>query len=110
LSARYAFIQAQPLYGFEDDRREVGLGGSARLNENWRLFGSGTYDLANEILTSNGLGFAYSDECFTYLMTFSETRTRNITTNEVDKSQNIGFNISFRTLGDFGSATDSFTQ
>jgi LPS-assembly protein len=110
MSAKYAFIQKQPLYGFEKDRREIGFGGSARLNENWRLFGSGTYDLVNDIITNNGLGFAYSDECFTYLMTFSETRSRIDRTGEINKSQNIGFNISFRTLGDFGSASDSFTQ
>lgn len=106
LSARYAFIQKQPLYGFDEDRREVTFGGSARLDENWRLFGSGTYDLTKNIMTSKGLGFAYSDECFTYLMTFSETQNR--TTREV--SQNIGFNLSFRTLGDFGSATNSLVQ
>ena len=34
-------------------------------------------------------------------MTFAETRDRN--TEEV--TQSIGFNISFRTLGDFGSAS-----
>lgn len=106
LSARYAFIQKQPLYGFDEDRREVTFGGSARLNENWRLFGSGTYDLTRDVMTSDGLGFAYSDECFTYLMTFSETRNRD--TQEV--SQNIGFNLSFRTLGDFGSSTNQLME
>ncbi len=106
LSAKYAFIQAQPLYGFEDDRREVTLGGSARINANWRLFGTGTYDLEKSILVKDGLGFSYSDECFTYLMTFSESRNR--TTREV--TQNVGFNISFRTLGDFGSASNQFVE
>jgi LPS-assembly protein len=106
LSARYAFIQKQPLYGFDEDRREVTFGGTARLNENWRLFGSGTYDLTKDVMTSDGLGFAYSDECFTYLMTFSETRNRD--TQEV--SQNIGFNLSFRTLGDFGSSTNQLME
>ncbi len=103
VSARYAFIQAQPLYGFDDDRREMSLGGSLRLHENWRVFGSGTYDFEQGVLVQDSAGFAYDDECFTYLMTFSETRDRD--TEEV--SQSIGFNISFRTLGDFGSATDS---
>ena len=31
LSAKYAFIQAQPLYGFTDDRHEVTLGASTHL-------------------------------------------------------------------------------
>ena len=41
VTAKYAFIQAQPLYGFPDDRQEVTLGASARLHENWRVFGVG---------------------------------------------------------------------
>jgi LPS-assembly protein len=47
----------------------------------------------------DAVGFAYDDECFTYAMTFSEQRHR--ITREV--TQSVGFNISFRTLGDFGS-------
>jgi LPS-assembly protein len=105
VSARYAFIQAQPLYGFDEDRRELSLGGSARLHENWRVFGSGTYDFEQSVLVSDSFGFAYDDECFTYLMTFAETRDRD--TEEV--TQSIGFNVSFRTLGDFGSASDTST-
>jgi LPS-assembly protein len=106
VSARYAFIQEQPLYGFDEDRREMSLGGSLRLHENWRVFGSGTYDFEQNVLVKDALGFAYDDECFTYLMTFAETRDRD--TEEVNQS--IGFNISFRTLGDFGSASNKVTD
>ncbi|HEV2504197.1 MAG TPA: LPS-assembly protein LptD [Mesorhizobium sp.] len=104
VSAQYAFIQAQPGYGFEEDRHEVTLGGSTRLNQNWRVFGSGTYDIQTRVLTGDGVGFAYDDECFTYMMTVSESRDR--VTKEV--TRNIGFNISFRTIGDFGSTSSSF--
>jgi len=103
LSAKYAFIQAQPLYGFTTDRHEVTLGASTHLAENWRVFGTGTYDLQQSVLVKDGVGFAYNDSCFTYLMTFSESR--DINTKEV--SQNVGFNLSFRTLGDFGSSQSS---
>lgn len=103
LSAKYAFIQAQPLYGFETDRHEVTLGASTHLAENWRVFGTGTYDLKQSVLVKDGIGFAYNDSCFTYLMTFSESR--DLVTKEV--SQNVGFNLSFRTLGDFGSSTSA---
>lgn len=106
LSARYAFIQAQPDYGFTDDRHEVAFGGSAQFAENWRVFGSGTYDLEKNVMVSNGIGFGYADECFTYLMTYSQTRDRFTK----DVSQSVGFNITFRTLGDFGSATSNFAQ
>ncbi|CAN7764995.1 LPS-assembly protein LptD [Mesorhizobium sp. LjNodule214] len=103
LSAKYAFIQAQPLYGFTTDRHEVTLGASTHLAENWRVFGTGTYDLEQSVLVNDGVGFAYNDSCFTYLMTFSESR--DTVTREV--SQNVGFNLSFRTLGDFGSTQTS---
>ncbi|MFD2057856.1 LPS-assembly protein LptD [Mesorhizobium calcicola] len=104
LTARYAFIQAQPLYGFTTDRHEVSLGASTQLAENWRVFGSGTYDLQQSLLVRDGVGFAYSDSCFTYLMSYSQSRDLN--TREV--SQSIGFNLSFRTLGDFGSSSSAF--
>jgi len=101
LSAKYAFIEAQPLYGFTTDRHEVTLGASTHLAQNWRLFGTGTYDIQENVLVKDGVGFAYNDTCFTYVMTFSQTR--DTITRQV--SQNIGFNLSFRTLGDFGSST-----
>jgi LPS-assembly protein len=106
LSSSYTFIQAQPLYGFANDRHEVSLGASTKLGQFWSVFGSGTYDLENSYLARNGLGFSYADDCFTFLLTMSETRASK---NESSK-QSIGFNISFRTLGDFGSATSNFTQ
>lgn len=104
INAKYTFIQAQPLYGFAEDRREVSLGASTRLNENWKVFGSGTYDFQSDVLVRSSIGFSYDDECFSYAMTYAETRDR-----ETRKStQKIGFNISFRTIGDFGSDTSSF--
>jgi LPS-assembly protein len=106
VSARYAFIEAQELYGFDEDRRELSFGASARLQENWRVFGSGTYDFEESVMVKNSLGFAYDDDCFTYLMTYSQDRDRDTG----DTTDTIGFNISFRTLGDFGSATDKISD
>ncbi len=111
VTAQYAFIQKQDLYGLPYDRQEVTLGGSARLNENWRVFGSGTYDLHTELLTNRGFGFAYDDECFTYMMSFAQSQTADPITKVRGKaSQSIGFNISFRTLGDFGTSTSALTE
>ncbi len=106
VSTRYAFIQAQELYGFDDDRRELSFGASTRFEENWRLFGSGTYDFEKSLMVKNSVGFAYDDECFTYLMTYSQERERD----SRDTSQTIGFNVSFRTLGDFGSSTGKIPE
>lgn len=111
ISAQYAFIQKQDLYGLPYDRQEVTLGGSARLNQNWRVFGSGTYDLQTNLLTNRGIGFAYDDECFTYMMSFSQSQSADpITKVRGERTQSIGFNLSFRTIGDFGTSTSTFTE
>ena len=104
VTAKFAFIEAQPLYGFPDDRNELTVSSSARLFENWRIFGSGTYDFISSTLTSDSGGFAYDDECFSYAMTYTESR--NSTTDEVTTT--VGFNVSFRTIGDFGSNSGAF--
>ena len=80
------------------------VGGSTQVRKNWRLFGSGTYDLEADTLVQDSAGFSYSDECFTYSMTFSQSRDRDTR----DTTQSIGFNVSFRTLGDFGTNSSSF--
>ncbi|WP_173931303.1 LPS-assembly protein LptD [Chelativorans sp. Marseille-P2723] len=98
-NVQYAFIQNQPLYGFNEDRQEVSARASVRFNENWRGFASGTYDIQSHTLVRNAIGFAYDDECFTYLASFSQTRDR--VTGE--REQRFGFNISLRTLGDIGT-------
>ncbi|MEO5325522.1 LPS-assembly protein LptD [Mesorhizobium sp. CC13] len=105
VSAKYAFIDEQPLYGFTQERHEVTLAATARINEEWRVFGSGTYDLKSDVLVKNGFGFAYDDECFSYMMTYAESREL---TKPDDVKRTVGFNISFRTLGDFGSKSSSF--
>jgi LPS-assembly protein len=107
VTARYAFIQKQEDYGFPNDRREVTLGASARVQENWRVFGSGTYDFESSTVTRNAYGFAYDDECFSYTMTMSEKRNPIAPNDDTERS--FGFNISFRTLGDFGSSSSAFT-
>ena len=72
-AARYAFIQAQPLYGFPDDRHEM----SARRHRP-SCTRTGASSVAaptiwNRHAGQDAVGFAYNDECFTYLMTFSQT-------------------------------------
>lgn len=101
VSGKYAYIEKQPLYGFDVDRAEVSGGASAKFNENWGVFASATYDLESDTLLNRGVGFSYNDECFTYMMTFSQATSRF----DQETSTSIGFNLSFRTLGDIGSGT-----
>lgn len=98
-SARYTFIAAQPQYGFNRDRHEIGGSARVRFDENWSAFGSTSYDIVSRKFISNSVGALYADECFSYAMTY--TQNRNLVTDEL--SHTVGFNVSFRTLGDFGS-------
>lgn len=102
VSARYSYIEAQPLYGFARDRHEVTLTGTAKVAEYWRVFGSATYDFESSKLLRNSIGFAYDDECFSFALTASQSRLP--TTSEVSNS--IGFRFSMRTIGDFGTTVD----
>jgi LPS-assembly protein len=99
-SLRYAFIQAQPQYGYNTDRHEVTGAASVKVAENWRAFGSLTYDIENKYTPARSLGFGYDDTCTIYSLTYSETRTLS-TIDEPTRS--VGFYLSFRTLGDIGT-------
>ncbi len=103
VSGVYSFIEAQPDYGFADDRREVRGNASVRIHDNWRVFGGGTYDLTNDVMTRKSIGFAYDDDCFAFSISMSETE--HPTSHE--KSRNFGFMVSLRTIGEFGSTTSA---
>ncbi|QND52532.1 LPS-assembly protein LptD [Phyllobacterium sp. 628] len=103
---KYAFIDAQQTYGFPTDRQEVTLGGSAKVAPNWRVLGSGTYDLVSETLVKRTAALAYDDECFTYQMYYTQEQPVTGLGTRGDKTTTFGFNISFRTLLEFGKPVD----
>jgi LPS-assembly protein len=106
LTGRYSFIDTQPLYGFPNDREEVSVGASAHLNENWKIFGSATYNLAFDQMVNNSFGISYADECLTYSIAYTQNTTLAYSGDILvpnDTTTNIGFFISFRTLGDIGT-------
>ncbi|MEO3387707.1 LPS-assembly protein LptD [Mesorhizobium sp. CAU 1741] len=102
LAATYSFIEEQPDYGFEEDRHEIRGSASVRFDENWRAFGSGTYNMTEEVFVAKSIGFAYDDECFSYTMAATEYVDP---TNPSQKSRGFSFGISLRTIGDFGSSS-----
>lgn len=110
LQAKYAFIKAQPLYGFDTDRHQISLGASKQIEEFWRVYGSGTYDIKSDLMVSNAFGIGYDDECFSFALTYSQNRSLVAGTSEIERSRSIGFNLSFRTLGDIGSARGPFGE
>ncbi len=102
-SARYTYIENQPGYGFDFDRHEIGGSGRLNFDENWSTFGSTSYDLTAKKFVSNSVGLSYADECFAYTMTYAQNRS---SAND-DISHTVGFNVSLRTIGDFGSSQAS---
>lgn len=101
-STSYTFIDAQPLYGFGVDRQEVTTNASALLHENWAVSGSSTYDLVSNTLVANSIGLTYSDDCFLYSMSYSQSRSIPTTTTASTTTQTFGIRISLRTLGEVG--------
>ena len=107
IAGNYAFIQAQPLYGYSQNRHEVGAALSLRFDENWRAFGAASYDLQTSVLVSDTIGFGYMDECFAYTFTMETTRDALRVDND---ERTFGFSISLRTLGDIGDQKGTFLQ
>ncbi len=109
LTTNYAYIQAQPLYGFSEDRHEVTTASSLRFHDNWRVFGSGTYDIKSGVLVSDAVGLGYDDECFAYTLTMANSREAD---GYGDDERTFGFSVSLRTLGDIGTGTpqSAFTR
>ena len=100
IGGNYAYIQAQPLYGFATDRHQLTVNASARFLENWRIFGSGTYDFVSGALLQDSIGFGYADECFAFTLQALQMRSAGGPT-----TTSVGFNFSLRTIGDFGQST-----
>ena len=101
LSARYSFIQAQPQYGYTNDRQEVKGTASLKFTENWRASANAVYNIEAAKISSYGFGLRYDDECFTYGMAYSEARDAVTNT----RQRTIGFNVSLRTLAEISNST-----
>ncbi|MEM9278436.1 MAG: LPS-assembly protein LptD [Pseudomonadota bacterium] len=97
-TSSYIFTEAQPNYRFPRDRHEISGSGSVRLNENWRAFGSITYDIETSERVSDSLGLAYDDDCFSFAISYSNL---NEDFTGVSSERSINFSIGLRTIGGF---------
>ncbi len=88
-------VKPQPGYGSANQRSEFKGFASINLTDNWRAFGSASYDLEDDFLANNTVGFGYHDECIDISLYYTQSRDSN---QAVDWS--IGASISLRTLGD----------
>jgi len=55
----YTYTEAQPNYRFDQERHEITGSGSLRLDENWRVFGSASYDIESEEVFSHSIGWSF---------------------------------------------------
>lgn len=98
LSASYIYTEAQPNFRFDRDRHEINGTGSVKLDENWRVFGSASYDIVDDQLFEYGVGVGYENDCFSLAVSFSDNENR--VTGE-STGRTIGFNLGLRTIGGF---------
>jgi LPS-assembly protein len=104
-SVAHTTVKPQPGYGSSTDRNEIKGAASINLTQNWRAFGSASYDIQNDILANNTVGFGYHDECFDISLSYSQTRDSN---QAVDWS--FGASISLRTLGDISFGSEDLSE
>ena len=102
-SASYNFVDEQPDVQLLTPRHEVKGAARVALGERWAIAANASYDIETQELFQRGAVLSYADECFAYALGYSENR-RNL--DAIDRS--FSFNVSFRTLGDFGTSSDSF--
>nr|WP_272210979.1 hypothetical protein [Marinicella sp. W31]MDC2876887.1 hypothetical protein [Marinicella sp. W31] len=99
----YTNIQAQPGYSFDERNSEIKSTSRIRLNDNWNVAGSITYDLANNVLTNRWVGLTYEDICTIFSITYQEDWDNN---NREAVDWTIGARLTFRTLGDIAIGSD----
>lgn len=95
-SLAYAFLDAQPDVGIDEQREELLGSASLRLQENWRVFGAMRYDLENSNVVQDGFGLGYDDEGFSLSVSYSEDRSRN---DGETVNKTLFFRVGLRTIG-----------
>lgn len=98
VSTSYIFTDTQPNARFDRDRHDIAGSASLRLDENWRVFGSASYDVVDGEVYQYGVGLGYDNDCFSFALTFNDTDNR-FTGESVGRR--IGFSLGLRTIGNF---------
>ncbi|WP_342212817.1 LPS-assembly protein LptD [Rhizobium sp. CFBP 8762] len=102
----YTRIAAQPTYGSQSDADEIKSASTIKFRDYWSVFGSVTYDLNNNNISKNALGFSYDDECTIFSLVYEQTRDPD---NALANDWKIGARLTFRTLGDINVGNATFS-
>lgn len=98
----YTQIAAQPLYGAIKESNEIQSAGLVKLNDQWAVLGSITWDVNENAVTRQSIGLSYEDECTIFSVLFTDKRDVNSTS---ASDWTVGARLSFRTLGDIALGT-----
>lgn len=99
----YTDIAAQPTYGSISDRSQVTASGSLKFTENWTASGALGYDVENSAVVEKKFGIGYADECFSLLVSYSDTIDRYT---QESNSKTLMFQVGLRTISDFSQSYD----
>lgn len=99
----YTKVSAQPQYGDSSPTEVLKNTLSFRVNENWSLAGTATWDFNNNDVIRRGIAVSYADECTIFTLAYTD---KPASTDAADWT--VSARLSFRTLGDVnvGSTKD----
>jgi LPS-assembly protein len=96
-SAEYLYLSNDPNAGIVTPTSVVTGAASINVLENWRAFGSLSYDVTNKALARDSFGVAFDNSCLTVAVAYNETRDHYT---DLTQDRTVMFRLLFRTLGE----------
>jgi LPS-assembly protein len=93
-SASYLYLRNNPNSSIVEPASVVRGAASLSLADNWRAFGTMTYDIAKTSVASDSFGIAFDNECLTLSFAYSETYASD------QPSRWVNFRVALRTFGE----------
>ncbi|WP_440409957.1 LPS-assembly protein LptD [Neorhizobium petrolearium] len=103
----YTQVDPQPEYGSDEATDVLKHSMRFRINENWAIAGTATWDLADKEIIKRGIGISYADECTIFTLAYTDKPS-----DTAANDWTVSARLSFRTLGDIniGSNTADYDQ
>lgn len=96
----YTQLAPQPEYGAAKSGEYIQSATNIKINENWSVAGTATWDLKDEEIIRRALGFTYADECTIFTVAYQDEP------NSTQASDwTVTARLTFRTLGDINIGT-----
>ncbi|AXV14894.1 LPS-assembly protein LptD [Neorhizobium sp. SOG26] len=103
----YTQVDPQEKYGSDEAADVLKHSMKFRINENWAIAGTATWDLADKEVIRRGIGVSYADECTIFTIAYTDKPQSTVA-----NDWSVSARLSFRTLGDIniGSDVDDYSQ